>query len=296
MPAVERCAPMRGYLIGVIGAACALSASVAIAAGVTPPRKPVDAIATSGASAPIATLAEAVAPRAASIVGVLVSNRHVLLDLASDRAENLSTSFLISPGAIPATKQLGRDLSADFKEMTAVDTVTSKALDAAIEEAVSVSVNTEGFDAIDREHLDRIAAKGGDADWRCLAEALYFEARGESMKGQIAVAEVIMNRVDSKAYPGTICDVVLQNAERRNACQFSFACDGKPETISERGAFERVGKIARLMIDGRPRMLTGSATHYHNTTVSPGWSQRLVKTARIGSHIFYRKPVRLSAQ
>ncbi|WP_323008151.1 cell wall hydrolase [Pseudorhodobacter sp.] len=133
-------------------------------------------------------------------------------------------------------------------------------------------------------------AQGGE-QWACLAKALYFEARGETVKGQFAVAEVILNRVDSRAYPNSVCAVVNQGAnDRVKGCQFSFACDGRADTVGEKAAFSDAGKIARLMIDGAPRALTGGATHFHTTNVRPGWARRFPNTAKIGSHLFYRQP------
>ena len=132
----------------------------------------------------------------------------------------------------------------------------------------------------------------GGAEWQCLAEALYFEARGETVAGQFAVAEVILNRRDLQAYPGTVCGVVNQGTGQRFACQFSYTCDGRAERISEPAAFERAGKIARLMLDGAPRALTEGATHFHTTAVRPSWARRFPQTARIGSHLFYRQTVR----
>jgi spore germination cell wall hydrolase CwlJ-like protein len=133
------------------------------------------------------------------------------------------------------------------------------------------------------------AARGND-DWQCLATALYFEARGESIEGQFAVAEVILNRVDSPRYPDSVCSVVYQGARSGGGCQFSFACDGIPETIDEARAFDRAAKIARLMKDGAPRLLTGGATHFHTRAVSPRWSLQFPRTAEIGAHLFYRQP------
>lgn len=132
-------------------------------------------------------------------------------------------------------------------------------------------------------------AKGGDA-WRCLAEAIYFEARGETLRGQIAVAEVILNRVDTGLYPGSVCGVVHQGTGRKYACQFTYTCDGHAERIHEPRAWELAGKIARLMLDGAPRVLTGGATHYHTHAVNPRWASRLPHTATIGEHRFYRHP------
>ncbi|MGB0505992.1 MAG: cell wall hydrolase [Pikeienuella sp.] len=142
---------------------------------------------------------------------------------------------------------------------------------------------------------DLLGPAAGD-DWRCLTEAIYFEARGENTRGQVAVAEVILNRVDSRRFPSTVCGVVLQGSERRNACQFSYACDGKPEVISERKAFAKAAKIAKMMLEGRPRVLTGAATHYHTTAVNPKWASKLTQTTQIGVHLFYRVPVKVSAK
>lgn len=125
-------------------------------------------------------------------------------------------------------------------------------------------------------------------DWECLAEAVYFEARGEPLKGQFAVAEVILNRVDAKGYPSSVCDVVTQG-ESGPGCQFSFICDGKPEVVTERPAFEKAGKIASVMLAGAPRMLTKGATHFHTSAVRPSWATRLPRTVTIGDHLFYRE-------
>ncbi|MCU0912206.1 MAG: cell wall hydrolase [Rhodobacteraceae bacterium] len=146
----------------------------------------------------------------------------------------------------------------------------------------------------DRAWIDRQPVASGDDDWRCLAEALYFEARGESVAGQFAVAEVILNRRDMDSYPDTVCGVVRQGG--RKGCQFSFTCDGRADRIRERDAFARAGKIARLMLDGAPRALTEGATHFHATSVRPSWSRRFDQTAKIGTHLFYRQPIRISSR
>ncbi len=130
-------------------------------------------------------------------------------------------------------------------------------------------------------------AKGGP-EWKCLTEALYFEARGERAAGLFAVAEVILNRVDSPRYPNSVCGVVHQSAGGRYRCQFTFDCDGKVESIGNQRAFVRVGKVARAMLDGAPRHLTHGALFYHANTVSPRWASALEPTATIGHHYFYR--------
>ena len=130
----------------------------------------------------------------------------------------------------------------------------------------------------------------GGAEWACLAEALYFEARGETVKGQFAVAEVILNRVNSGLYPGSVCGVIHQGTGRRYQCQFTYTCDGYSDAIREPAAYERVGKIAWLMLNGAPRQLTSGATHYHPNAVRPSWSRSFKRTAQIGVHSFYRHP------
>ena len=124
----------------------------------------------------------------------------------------------------------------------------------------------------------------GDAQWECLRKALYFEARGETLQGQFAVAEVILNRVDSPDFPDTVCKVV--NSRGSGACAFSYVCDGL-RSMHEAGARDRAGRIARVMLDGAPRSLTTGATYFHARYVSPNWGRR-VQTASIGAHLFYR--------
>ncbi len=148
-----------------------------------------------------------------------------------------------------------------------------------------------GADArvMSRAELDRMGRPRGNAQWRCLTEALYFEARGETVEGQYAVAEVILNRVDNANYPDTICDVVNQGTGRRNACQFTYTCDGIPDVVIDRTAWNRLGHIALIMMDGAPRDLTRGATHYHADWVNPDWARVYPRTARYGQHIFYRQ-------
>lgn len=132
------------------------------------------------------------------------------------------------------------------------------------------------------------ATPEGDAEWRCLAEALYFEARGEPLRGQIAVAEVVLNRRDSGRYPDTVCGVVNQGTGERDRCQFSYTCDGQSEAIADEEAWARVGRVARAMLDGAPRGLTDGAMYYHADYTDPYWADIFAQTAQIGDHVFYR--------
>ena len=142
----------------------------------------------------------------------------------------------------------------------------------------------------DQASLAAMPAQRGGEQWRCLSEALYFEARGEDLHGIFAVAEVILNRVDSARFPDTVCGVVSQGTGKRYACQFSYNCDGRAEDIAERGAWRKVGKIARIMLDGAARPLTRGATHYHAEFVQPRWAHVFARTSIIGDHYFYRMP------
>lgn len=147
-----------------------------------------------------------------------------------------------------------------------------------------------------RQALDAMAPARGGREWSCLAEALYFEARGETVQGMFGVAEVILNRVDDPRYPDTVCNVVNQGTGERFRCQFTYTCDGRPENIDDKRAYERVGKVAKLMLEGKTRRLTKGATHYHTKSVKPRWSRVFPRTTTIGYHHFYREPSRLASR
>lgn len=135
----------------------------------------------------------------------------------------------------------------------------------------------------------------GSSEFKCLAEALYFEARGETVKGQFAVAEVIRNRVKSSRFPNSYCAVINQGTGKKHQCQFSYTCDGHAEVIAEPAAYARVAKVARATIDGRAPEITNGATFYHTTAVRPSWSRKFTKTARFGVHLFYSRGVRTAS-
>lgn len=118
----------------------------------------------------------------------------------------------------------------------------------------------------------------GPQEVRCLAETVYHEARGESLDGQLAVAETVMNRVRAPSFPRTICGVVTQKGQ--------FA---PQKRIVEKAAFERALHVAQLAVDGRTGGVSGGATYFHTTKVSPSWSHRFTRTKKIGNHIFYRE-------
>ena len=146
----------------------------------------------------------------------------------------------------------------------------------------------EDLRTFDATHIDR--ARFSAAEVHCLSEAVYYEARGETFAGQAAVAEVIMNRVNHRVYPDTICGVVYEGSERTTGCQFSFTCDGSTSRIPRGRAWRRSQLVAEHVAIGFAPPRTRRATHYHTTAVDPHWNDSLVQTGQIGVHVFYRFP------
>ncbi len=214
---------------------------------------------------------------------------------------------------IAALRKPTEDAAAAIAEETTVD-------EPIIVASLSPEVTTEALTAIDEAALggssapmpsamsDQLAYARADApttifdgvlkdkkgnvvsekEFNCMATAIYFEARGESYKGQVAVGQVVLNRVAHRLYPDTICNVVYQNKHKRNACQFSFACDGIPERIYEMKSWAQAEEIARGVISGELYLPeVGYATHYHANYVKPRWAPRMKRVAKIGHHIFY---------
>jgi spore germination cell wall hydrolase CwlJ-like protein len=181
-----------------------------------------------------------------------------------------------------------------LEELTAEDSRAAAEMTGARSQAITNLLVTDVGGVIDLSEIGSVKVGKRSKQWRCLTTALYFEARGESKVGQAAVAEVILNRVDSNSFPDSVCGVIQQGQKKLNRCQFSFMCDGKAEYIGDRKSFEELGKVAWVMLEGKPRILTGKAIFYHAASVQPRWSKRLVRTARIGDHIFYRPTIQLS--
>jgi spore germination cell wall hydrolase CwlJ-like protein len=139
------------------------------------------------------------------------------------------------------------------------------------------------------ERLGLTELKSRAKSEKCLAEAVYFESRGEAVRGQIAVAQVVLNRAFSGYYPSTVCGVVYQNKYRHFACQFTFACDNNPDVIREPDMWERAKKIAKAMLDGQVWLPeVGKSTHYHAYWVRPSWVSEMKRMYKFGVHTFYR--------
>lgn len=200
----------------------------------------------------------------------------------------VALSFGARPAAadLPLEQSLAMALSAEREAMRGVPSSLVVRVTAPVEDSQEIQ-------RYEREFLMSMPRASG-RQVECLQEAIYHEARGEDIYGQFAVAEVILNRVDLRNYPNSVCGVVHQNAHRRNACQFSYACNGRSRAMPERRARRLAGAIAQVLMGGAPRELTSGATHFHTTGVSPRWSRSFERTAQFGAHLFYREPTRLS--
>lgn len=172
-------------------------------------------------------------------------------------------------------------------------TALTMAPEASKQAAAGAAPTKKALPAITADSLARMPAASGDEQLQCLARAVYFEARGESLKGQQAVAEVVLNRVDDPRFPGSICGVVQQSNSR--GCQFSWYCDGRADKIRNAAVYAEIRKLARAMIDGAPRNLTEGATYFHTRSSRPSWSRRFTRTAAIGHHYFYANPLRTAS-
>jgi spore germination cell wall hydrolase CwlJ-like protein len=215
-----------------------------------------------------------------------------------------SVAFLAALAPLAGERAREQDDAAKWQTLAARYAATAVAADAAEpvrianlviepDPAVGARLSARSFDDLrtfDAEHL--MAARDSARERRCLAEAIYYEARSEGFYGQLAVAEVVLNRVRHRAYPSTVCGVVFEGAERRTGCQFTFTCDGSMEMAPYGRSWTRAQLIAEHALMGFAPPMTRSATHYHTVAVDPYWSSGLVRTRRIGQHIFYRFPNR----
>ena len=221
------------------------------------------------------------------IMSMMMQEKAAVSALSADRLAELGGLRAARPvGANTRMSSLsifGLSVGAGSEE----DTASSALASAAQNGSMSVDLGAQTAAGFTTAVLDSMPAAAGDKHWQCLTEALYFEARSETLEGQFAVGEVILNRVDSGKFPNSVCSVVTQGAHRLNACQFSYNCDGKAEHFAEAKAYARSGKLAKLLLDGRARVLTNGATYYHTSAVNPSWSRAFMQTAQIGSHIFY---------
>jgi spore germination cell wall hydrolase CwlJ-like protein len=156
-------------------------------------------------------------------------------------------------------------------------------------ESIANKGEVTGVDQRPKSPAERMALSGASFEKaeKCLTDVVYFEARGEAVRGQIAVAQVIMNRVFSPFYPNDVCGVVLQRNSR--GCQFSYNCDGIPNVVTEPIAYVRAKHIAHDMLVGKLWMPeVAKATHYHAYWVRPDWVNEMNTISTLGVHTFYR--------
>ncbi len=141
-----------------------------------------------------------------------------------------------------------------------------------------------------KEAIDWVTSSYSDdfeGETRCLAQAVYFEARSEPVEGQLAVAQVVLNRVASPLWPDSICAVVFQNEHRRHGCQFSFACDGLSDNPTNMKAWNRAKMVSLVALESLWQDMTDDATHYHADYVAPYWKDHMRPTVQYGRHQFY---------
>ena len=197
------------------------------------------------------------------------------------------------PGEAPVIVMPGAVADPDMKVMAwlpPVANVPSRAVESGVSIAAKGEVNSN-YQHIKTpaERLGLFDEKARAKSEKCLAEAVYFEARGEAVRGQIAVAQVVLNRAFSGFYPSTVCAVVYQNKHRHLACQFTFACDNVADVVREPDMWDRAKKIAKAMLDGQlwlPEV--AKSTHYHAYWVRPSWVHEMKKMYKYGVHTFYR--------
>lgn len=179
----------------------------------------------------------------------------------------------------------------DLKPLAALAPILgepAKAIDGGVSVAPKGEVNADNHKT-PAERLGLLDDKLRAKSEKCLAEAIYFEARGEAVRGQIAVAQVVLNRAFSGYYPTTVCGVVYQNKYHHMACQFTFACDNNPDVIREPEMWDRAKKIATAILDGQlwlPEV--DRSTHYHAYWVRPSWVNEMKRMYKFGVHTFYR--------
>jgi hypothetical protein len=197
------------------------------------------------------------------------------------------------PGAEPVIVMPGAVADPDLKVLASLPSAVDEPVRAV---GSGESIAAKGEVNADNQRIKTPAERLGLFDEKtraksekCLAEAVYFEARGEAVRGQIAVAQVVMNRAFSGFYPNTVCGVVYQNKHRHLACQFTFACDNVADVVREPDMWDRARKIAKATLDGQlwlPEV--GKSTHYHAYWVRPSWVHEMKKMYKFGVHTFYR--------
>lgn len=188
----------------------------------------------------------------------------------------LSYDAPLTSGGVPVTT------IADPLSYQRLSTQDAYAFNASVPVSTEMQVPSAAF------VISTAAGSDGARALDCLTAAVYYEAATESLDGQRAVAQVVLNRVRHSAFPQSVCGVVFSGSTRRTGCQFTFTCDGALYRRPSAGGWARARIIAQAALSGQVYAPVGQATHYHTLWVAPYWSPSLVKVANIGAHTFYR--------
>jgi spore germination cell wall hydrolase CwlJ-like protein len=222
---------------------------------------------------------------------VLVTALCACLPASAETAADVARLIGHEQSALARVAELGQAMRPRARDDNAV-TVASRSVEPGTVESLAA---VEAPARLDLRALDALpSAAGGGAELHCLAQAIYFESRGEPLEGQIAVAEVVLNRTEDHGFPDTVCGVTNQGVGSGRGCQFSYACDGNSDVMKSAVARERSVKLAGLMLAGRPRTLTDGATYFHTRSVKPSWARKMTRTNAIGHHLFYRAGTRVA--
>lgn len=212
-------------------------------------------------------------------------------DVALQHANSLSPGALAiaqrhDPFTVSGAEQRDRQ-SADFAAR--LESVSSAPLGVTAASLLRPELAPDGANVASRFRFASIGALDGARDLDCLTQAVYYEARGESPRGQAAVAQVVLNRVRHPSFPKTICAVVFQGAGLGKAdCQFSFVCDGSMRSARDEDAWDKAQHVAARALSGAVVAEIGAATHFHATRLGPQWGDGLIKVATVGLHVFYK--------
>lgn len=154
----------------------------------------------------------------------------------------------------------------------------------------SVDVPVPKSEAITQSEVQAVDPAGKsplDDAITCMARSIYWEAKGKDTDDMAAVANVVMNRLGHAGFPDTVCAVVKQGSETKS-CQFSWWCDGRPDTVQEETQYALAKEIARKALNKQLPDRTGGAMYFHDRTVKPDWAKEYIKTAEIGMFRFYK--------
>ena len=207
---------------------------------------------------------------------------------ASPRAASGSTTPHVQDGSTPSVARAETLASTTPADSAPIEIAALPKFSRGPHGLITQNETVVGIAQYHPDYAAMIETAKSAPEQRCLAQAIYFEARSEPEEGQAAVAQVVLNRAMSGLYPGSVCGVVFQNQERRDACQFSFACDGHPLRMTEADAWANAVRIAHEVTDGSTYVSDiGGSTHYHANYVRPFWARSLKKMEVIGHHIFY---------